>query len=74
MEWLVPVPIKVPADRNVVVSSEADTAAEVSRILFCRLFHFFLVTFLLTSPPLIVFLSRVHVERLVTAPLQADTG
>ena len=49
---------KVPADRSVDGSSGADAAAEVSHIILQIIYFLFLVTFLLTSPPLVVFFSR----------------
>ena len=57
---------EVPAGRSVVGSSGSNAAAEVSHVFVCKRFHFFLLTtFLFTSPSLLVFLCRQHMERLV---------
>ena len=49
---------EVPAERSVVGSIGGHAASEEPHIILQMVSFFLLVTFLLTSPPLLVFLSR----------------
>ena len=59
---------ELPTDRNVVGSSGGDASEEASHTFFANDFiPFLLITYLLTTPPLLVFVPRQHMERLVPA-------